>query len=402
MTNFTHYDFSMELFDKSMDRTQSWSIKWDPDYMIERFGTADLLPFNHAEMDFKCPQPIIDAVQQRSNHGIFGYTLVKADYYVAIIEWYHHRHNIKFSQEEILYSTGVIFSLRNVIQYFTNVGDEILISPPIYKPLAEAVTDQARKLIMVPLLLEDGNYRMDFDQIEHMFQTHSIKIVILCNPHNPVGRVWTRTELQRLGDLCLNYDVLIVSDEIHCDLISEGHPYTSIAAISPELGLKTIMLSSMTKTFNTSGLKIANIFIKNPEIRAPFFHFFDKKFIYAPNVFGILGMQAAYNHCAPWVDLLTQYLDENYLFVRDYIKEHQMDIDLIPREGTPVIWLDFRNVPLTPNKVFQYLIKNARIIPYNGTDFTANGEGFQRLSIGYPRKILKEGLDRIRKAIQQL
>jgi cystathionine beta-lyase len=370
--------------------------------MIERFGTADLLPFNHAEMDFECPQPIIDSIQHRSNHGIYGYTLVKPDYNDSVIRWYQNRHSIKYSQEEILYSTGVIFSLRNVIRFFTNIGDEILIFTPIYKPLAQAATDQNRKLTIVPLRLEDGTYSMDFDEIERVFQTHTIKLVILCNPHNPVGRVWTRTELQRLANLCLNYDSMIVSDEIHCDLLSKGHPYTSIAAISPQSELKTIVLSSMTKTFNTSGLKIANIFIKNPEIRKPFFDFFDKKFIYAPNLFGILGMQAAYDHCAPWVDLVTQYLDDNFLFVQNYIAEHEMNIDVIQREGTPVIWLDFKKIPLAPNKVFQYLLKNAKIISYDGRDFTANGEGFQRLSIGYPRKILKKGLDRINKALLQL
>ncbi|MFW9952171.1 MAG: MalY/PatB family protein [Candidatus Thorarchaeota archaeon] len=394
--------FSLELFDKNVNRTQTWSIKWDPDYMIERFNTADLLPFNHAEMDFECPQPIIDAIKQRSDHGIYGYTLVKSDYYDSVIQWYQHRHGIKFSREEILYSTGVVFSLRNVIQFFTDIGDNILIFPPIYRPLAEAATDQARNLIMVPLHLKEGTYQMDFDQIEYAFQTHSIKLVILCNPHNPVGRVWTRAELQRLGNLCLNYNVMIVSDEIHCDILSRGYHYNSIASISPELGLKTIVLSSMTKTFNTSGLKIANIFIKNPEIRIPFFRFFDKKFIYAPNVFGILGMQAAYNHCAEWVDLLVQYLDDNYRFVKEYLIKHEMNIDLIQREGTPLIWLDFRKIPLAPDQIFQYLIKKAHIIPYDGRDFTANGEGFQRLSIGYPRKMLKEGLDRVRKALQLL
>ncbi|MEJ2296199.1 MAG: aminotransferase class I/II-fold pyridoxal phosphate-dependent enzyme [Candidatus Lokiarchaeota archaeon] len=243
---------------------------------------------------------------------------------------------------------------------------------------------------------------MDFDEIERAFKSHTIKLLIFCNPHNPVGRVWTRGELQRLGDLCLNYDVMIVSDEIHCDILSYGHIYNSIVSISPESKLKAIALSSMTKTFNTSGLKISNIFIKNPEIRKPFFQFFDKKFIYAPNVFGILGLQAAYNHCAPWVDLMTQYLDENYRFVQSYLKEHEMNIDLAIREGTPLIWLDFQKIPIPSNKVFQYLIKNAHIIPYDGKDFTANGEGFQRLSIGYPRKILKEGLDRIRKAVDLL
>jgi cystathionine beta-lyase len=370
--------------------------------MIERFGTADLLPLNHAEMDFVCPQPIIEAMQQRSNHGVYGYTLVKSDYYDSIIRWYQHRHNIKFSRDEILYSTGVIFSLRNVIQFFTNVGDEILLFPPIYKPLAEAATDQARKLIIVPLRLEKGTYLMDFDQIEHTFQTHSIKLVIFCNPHNPVGRVWTRMELQRLGDLCLNYNAIIVSDEIHCDILSKGHHYNSIVTISSESELKAIALSSMTKTFNTSGLKISNIFIKNSEIRNPFFRFFDKKFIYAPNVFGILGLQAAYNFCASWVDLLIRYLDDNYHFVREYLTTYNMNIDLIQREGTPLIWLDFRKIPLPPDQLFDYLIKKARIIPYDGRDFVANGEGYQRLSIGYPRKILKEGLDRIRKALQLL
>ena len=395
-------NFSKDDFEKVVDRKHTWSIKWDPEYMVERFDTADLLPFNHAEMDFEYPKPIIDAIQQRSKHGIYGYTLVKSDYYNSVIKWYQSRHDIEYSQEEILYSTGVVFSLRNVIQFFTEIGDKILIFPPIYRPLAEAATDQGRKLIMVPLCLIEGKYKMDFDEIERAFKSQTIKLVIFCNPHNPVGRVWTRRELQRLGDLCLNYDALIVSDEIHCDILSHGHVYNSIVSIYPESELKAIALSSMTKTFNTSGLKISNIFIKNPEIRKPFFHFFDKKFIYAPNVFGILGLLAAYNHCAPWVDIMTQYLDENYCFVQTYLKEHEMNIDLILREGTPLIWLDFRNVPLPPNQVFQYLIKKAHIIPYDGKDFTANGEGFQRLSIGYPRKILKEGLDRMRKAIHLL
>jgi cystathionine beta-lyase len=266
-------NFSRDDFDKVVDRKHTWSIKWDPEYMIERFDTADLLPFNHAEMDFECPKPIIDAIQQRSKHGIYGYTLVKSDYYNSVIKWYQDRHNIKYSREEILYSTGVVFSLRNVIEFFTKIGDEILIFPPIYKPLAEAATDQGRKLIMIPLSLKEGKYTMNFKEIERAFKTHKIKLVIFCNPHNPVGRVWTRKELEGLVDLCLNYDAMIISDEIHCDILSYGHVYTSMVSISPESELKAITLSSMTKTFNTSGLKISNIFIKNPEIRKPFFHF---------------------------------------------------------------------------------------------------------------------------------
>ncbi|XEO77209.1 LL-diaminopimelate aminotransferase [Candidatus Lokiarchaeum ossiferum] len=399
---FSIMEFSMDLFDKYLDRTPTKSIKWDPDYMIERFKTADLLPFNHAEMDFICPYPIVECVQNRSKHEIYGYTLVKSDYYDSVINWYQSRHNIKYNSEEILYSTGVIFSLRNAIQFYTKTGEEIAIFTPIYRPLAEAVSDQNRNLVTIPLCYEKEKYLMDFVALEKIFQTHQIKVLIICNPHNPVGRVWTHAELTQLGNLCINYDVMIISDEIHCDLLSKGHKYTSITTISPNDELKSIVLSSMTKTFNTSGLKIANIFIKNAELRKPFFEYYDKKFIYAPNVFGIHGMQAAYDHCAPWVDLLTQYLDQNFNFVKEYLSEHSLNIDLIHREGTPVIWLDFRQIPIAPNKVFNYLLKKARIISYDGRDFTANGGGFQRLSIGYPRHILKEGLDRIRNAIELL
>ncbi|MCF2139890.1 MAG: PatB family C-S lyase [Candidatus Lokiarchaeota archaeon] len=388
-------NFTRTQFENTLDRTHSFSIKWDPDFMIERFGTSDLLPFNHAEMDFECPLPIQKAVQSRAEHGIYGYTLVPQEYYNAVISWYKTRHQLSINTEEILYSTGVIFSLRNVIQFFTQPGDEIMLFTPIYRPLAEAVTDQQRKLITVPLRIDKNYYSMDYDAIEKIVASNRIKLCIICNPHNPVGRVWRRDELIRLGDICLANNILIVSDEIHCDLTAKNHSYTSILNASYEISQNAIMISSYTKTFNTSGLKTANIFIKNPSLRKSFFNFYKKKFVYAPNVFGIIGLIAAYTQCAQWVDLLTQYLDENYEFACNFINDHEIPITVMPREGTPLLWLDFRDFPYPSEDVFKMLLTKAHIISYDGRDFTANGEGFQRLSLGYPRKILKEGLSRI-------
>lgn len=395
-------DFSRKDFESTLDRRPTWSIKWDPDYMDERFNNHDLIPFNHAEMDFICPQPIIESIKERSQHGIYGYTLVKSDYYDSIINWYKKRYNILYNREEILYSTGVIFSLRIIVQFFTKPGDNILIFPPIYQPLSDAITDQQRKRVMVPLFLHNNHYTMDLTQIEREIEKQKIKMCVICNPHNPVGRVWTEKELKRLMELCASHDIIVVSDEIHRDIISKSKKFATITHISDKIGGKAIAISSFTKTFNTSGLKIANIFIRNHEIRQPFFKFFEKKFIYAPNVFGILALQAAYNKCSAWVDILQDYLDQNYNYVKTFINNNDLDINLIHREGTPVIWLDFRHYSISSKKLFTYLVKEARVIPYAGSDFTANGEGFQRLSIGYPRNILKEGLNRIKEALNKI
>lgn len=370
--------------------------------MIERFGTADLLPFNHAEMDFECPTPIQQTIKERAMHCIYGYTLVPQEYYESVIHWYKSRHSISFKPSDILYSTGVIFSLRNVVQFFTRPGDAVVLFTPIYKPLADAVMDNKRRLITVPLKCENHYYTMDFEALEREIQKNSVKMCIICNPHNPVGRVWTKSELKQLGEICLKHGVLMVADEIHCDLTSEGHPYTSISNVTTEISQRAIMISSFTKTFNTSGLKIANVFITNPELRKDFYQYFEKKFIYAPNVFGILALISAYRECAEWVDLLTHYLDENYRFACDYIESQELPIKVMPREGTPLLWLDFRQFPLAQKQIFQFLLEKAKIISYDGIDFTANGAGFQRLSLGYPRKILEEGLKRISAAYASL
>ncbi len=392
-------EFDPKQFDKIVDRTQTWSVKWDPDYMIERYNRTDLLPFNHAEMDFECPPPVIEAIKERANHGIYGYTLVKSEYYDEIIKWFRSRHNIKYSREDIIYSTGVITAYRQVVDFFTKPNDNILLLTPIYKPLSLAVKEYQRNLITVPLTLENNKYIIDFDLLEKAFETQPIKLFSICNPHNPVGRVWTEKELKQIGDLCLSHNTLVVSDAIHCDLTAKNYKYIPYASISNEHAMNSIIITSMTKTFNLSGLKVANIHIQNPELRKVFFNILDKKFAYAPSVFGIIALIIAYSKCGPWADLLTDYLDENYQFMKDFIENHNLDIDLIHREGTPTAWFDFRRVPLPYEKVHLFLVQKARLITVDGSYYTANGEGFQRLSIGFPRSRIQLAMERIKTAL---
>jgi len=395
-------EFDPKQFDKIVDRTQTWSVKWDPDYMIERYNQTDLLPFNHAEMDFECAQPIIDAIKERANHGIYGYTLVKAEYYNEIIKWFKTRYDIEYSSEDIIYSTGVITGYRQAVNFFTKPNDNVLLLTPIYKPLAEAVTEIQRKLVNVPLTLEENKYFIDFDLLEKTFEYQPIKLFSMCNPHNPVGRVWTEKELKKIGDICLSHNTLVVSDAIHCDLTAKNYKYIPFASVSDEHAMNSITITSATKTFNLSGLKVANIHIQNPELRKVFFHTLDKKFAYAPSVFGIIALITAYSKCGEWADLLTNYLDENYQFIKDFISTHGLNIDLIHREGTPIAWLDFRRIPIPENEVNSFLVKKARLIFVDGGYFTANGEGFQRMSIGFPRSRIALVMERLKDALALL
>jgi len=252
------------------------------------------------------------------------------------------------------------------------------------------------------LILEDNKYVIDFDLLEKIFESHPIKLFSMCNPHNPVGRVWTNKELKKIGDLCLSHNTLVVSDAIHCDLTAKNNNYVPYASVSSEHTLNSITLTSVTKTFNLSGLKVANIHIQNPELREEFFKIIDKKFAYAPSVFGIVASIVAYSKCGEWANMLTEYLDENYRFIKEFIEANELNINLIHREGTPTAWLDFRKVGLPLNKIHSFLVQKAQLIFIDGGYFTANGEGFQRMSLGFPRSRIHLAMGRLKTALSEL
>ncbi|MBN2155364.1 MAG: PatB family C-S lyase [Candidatus Lokiarchaeota archaeon] len=394
--------FSISQFDKIIDRTQTWSLKWDPDYMKERFNRTDLLPFNHAEMDFECPKPVINAIKRRASHGIYGYTLVKDEYYNCIVDWFNKRHSISYKREDLQFGTGIISSYRTIINHFTIPKDNVLILTPIYRPFIEGVEEYGRKVVRVPLFLENDKYLINFDLLERIFEKKKIKMLALCNPHNPVGRVWNERELRKLGDLCVSHNTLIVSDDIHSDLTAKDHAYVPITSISEDISNITITLTSPSKTFNLSGLKISNYHITNPEIRNRFYPIIDKKFVYAPNVFAITALMVAYTECEEYANLLTQYLDENYSYIENYIIQNDLKIKVIKREGTPTIWLDFREIGIPHDKIFSFLLDQANLISVDGQFYGDEGFGFQRLSIGLPRSIVQKAMQNLRIASDSL
>jgi len=394
--------FSSSQFDKVIDRTKTWTIKWDPDYMMERFNRTDLLPFNHAELDFECPQPVIDAIKKRAEHGIYGYTLVKNEYYESVINWFRKRYNITYKREDLQFGTGIIHSYRQIINHFTFPGDEVLVFTPIYRPFFEGVEEYGRKLITNSLLLDASKYYINFELLEKTLENCSIKLLALCNPHNPVGRVWTKNELRKLGDLCVSHNVLIVSDEIHSDLTHNNHLYTPLASISKVIADHSIILTAPTKTFNLSGLKISNYHITNSEIREDFYRLVNKKFVYAPNVFGIVATMAAYNECEEYADLLRVYLDENYAYIEKCINEMNVGISVVKREGTPTIWLDFRDAGIPFDEIFSFLLNKAKVISVDGKFFGDDGKGFQRLSLGLPRSIIIRAMQNLKQAFEAL
>jgi cystathionine beta-lyase len=394
--------FSLSQFDKVIDRTTTSTIKWDPDYMKERFNRMDLLPFNHAELDFECPQPVIDAIKKRAEHGIYGYTLVKDEYYESVINWFKKRYNILYQKEDLLFGTGIIHSYRQIINYFTSPGEEVLIFTPIYRPFFEGIEEYGRKVVKVPLCLEDRSYFINFELLEEIFEKRQIKLLALCNPHNPVGRVWREEELRKLGDLCLSHKVIIVSDAIHSDLTNVKIKYHPLASISEEIANITITLTAPTKTFNLSGMKISNYHIKNPALREGFYRIVNKKFVYAPNVFAITALITAYNECAEYADLLKKYLDDNFSYMEKFISQLYPEIKVIKREGTPTVWLDFRNMGISTEKIFDFLLNKAKIVTVDGKFFGDDGEGFQRMSLGFPRSIMEKAMNNLKLALKSL
>ncbi len=394
--------FSLSQFDKIIDRTTTSTIKWDPDYMKERFNRTDLLPFNHAELDFECPKPVIDAIKKRAEHPIYGYTLVKDEYYESVVNWFKTQHHFAYEKEELLAGIGIIHSYRQIINHFTQPGEEVLIFTPIYRPFFEGVEEYNRKLVTNPLHLENRSYFIDFELLERTLESHTIKLLAFVNPHNPIGRVWKKKELKKLGDLCLNYDVLIVSDDIHSELTNLDHPYIPIASVSQEIANNVITLTSPTKTFNLSGMKISNFHIINPDIREDFYRIVNKKFVYAPNVFAISALIAAYNECAPYARLLRQYLDDNFNYMENFISSLKPEITTIRREGTPTVWLDFRKSGLPNGKIFKFLLDKANIITVDGTFFGEDGSGFQRMSLGLPRSIIEKAMYNLKAAMDTL
>lgn len=386
-------------FDKIIDRTNNFSAKWSE--MNKNFGTNDLLPMWVADMDFLTAPCVMEALKDRLEQGIFGYTTRPSSYNESIVNWLDNRFSWKINQEWLMFSPAVITSISLLIQNLTQKNDKIMIQEPVYSPFHSIVESNERSLVISPLVkLDDGSYVMDYEDIEAKIK--DVKVFILCNPHNPVGRVWTREELTRLGEICLKHNVLIISDEIHSDIILKNHKHTPFASISKEFSENTITCMAPTKTFNLAGLQSSFLVISNPY----YYEVMDKAFsildIKRNNAFSLVATEAAYNCGEDWLYELIKYIEDNVDFAIDYIKNHMPQLKVKKPEGTYLLWVDFSNLNVDKKDLKNALINKGRIALSDGSSFGIGGDGYYRINLACPRSMVLEGLKRIEFAIKSL
>lgn len=386
-------------FDKIIDRTNNFSAKWSE--MNKNFGTNNLLPMWVADMDFLTAPCVMEALKDRLEQGIFGYTTRPSSYNESIVNWLDNRFSWKINQEWLMFSPAVITSISLLIQNLTQKNDKIMIQEPVYSPFHSIVESNERSLVISPLVkLDDGSYVMDYEDIEAKIK--DVKVFILCNPHNPVGRVWTREELTRLGEICLKHNVLIISDEIHSDIILKNHKHTPFASISKEFRENTITCMAPTKTFNLAGLQSSFLVISNPY----YYEVMDKAFsildIKRNNAFSLVATEAAYNYGEDWLYELIKYIEDNVDFAIDYIKNHMPQLKVKKPEGTYLLWVDFSNLNVGKKDLKNALINKGRIALSDGSSFGIGGDGYYRINLACPRSMVLEGLKRIEFAIKSL
>ncbi|MGY0692755.1 MalY/PatB family protein [Virgibacillus sp. FSP13] len=386
-------------FDQVISRYNTNSVKWDKTEKL--FGHKDILPMWIADMDFACPKPVVDAIKERAEHGIFGYTSRSRDYFGAFIDWVERRHNWSIQKQWIRCTPGIMSALSIAIQSFTNERDKIIIQNPVYTPFTEVVEKNNREIVLNPLKLENERYVMDYENLEKMVVNTDVKMVILCNPHNPVGRVWTKEELIKLGQICLENNVLIISDEAHLDLVYKGYTHTPFASISEEFAANSITCTAPSKTFNLAGVQMANIIIPGKELRNTFTNTIDRLYLGLSNTFGVTAVESAYKYGEDWLDQFLDYLEGNLTFLTKFIETNMKEIKVIPPEGTYLVWLDFRNLGMDAKELEDFLQNKAKVAFDEGYTFGPGGEGFTRINIACPRSILEEGLKRIEKEVKE-
>lgn len=411
-------------FDKITNRKGTNCLKYD--FAVERGKPADVLPLWVADMDFPVSEEISKSLHAAVEHGIYGYTQPKDAYYNAVMNWMERKHNWKTKREWIVKTPGVVFALGAAVKAFTDPGDAILIQNPVYYPFTNIIRDNNRKVVdntlvyhpvtertVVPVTTDDVSeqqinnvgtvspaYQIDFEDFERKIEQEHVKLFILCNPHNPVGRVWTVEELQKLGEICLRHHVIVVSDEIHNDFVYPGYEHTVFANVDPRFAEFTLTCTAPSKTFNLAGLQISNIFIPNENLRKAFKAEIDKTGYDEPNALGVVACEAAYRAGEDWLEQLRAYLLKNLNFLRDFLQEKIPQIHLVEPEGTYLVWLDCSELGITGKELDQFIVDKAGLWLDGGSMFGPSGAAFQRVNIACPQATLELALNKLKAAVE--
>lgn len=382
-------------FDEIIERRGTNCFKWDD------VKGDDLLPMWVADMDFKSPPAVIAALEARVQHGVFGYSGCWDSWRQVLLDWMKKRYGWEAQGEWIDKSPGVVASLSMLVRAYTHPGDQVIIQTPVYSPFYTVVRSNGCQLIRNPLFLHEGRYRMDLEGLKKRVSSRT-RAMILCSPHNPGGRVWNPEELKELGEFCLERDIVIISDEIHCDLVFPGYQHTVLASISPELEQISAIVNAPSKTFNIAGIQAANTIIPNDKLRNAYQHILGSSGLDLPNVFAVSAVEAAYKHGEVWLDELMIYLQDNYLMVKSFIEKRIPLIKVMESEGTFLVWLDCSGLNMEDQELDRFFQEKARLALSPGHIFGEEGHGFQRMNIGCPRSVVAEALQRLENAVLKL
>ncbi len=389
-------------FETAPDRRGTGAFKWNSMYEAKPDVSDGVIPFSVADMEFQNPQPLLDGMAKYVSQAVYGYTGPTHAYYESVINYMKRRHNWDIQKDWIITTPGVVPALNELVKAFSEPGDGVIITRPVYYPFSMAIENSGRKLVNVSLINRNGHYEMDFEGLEKAARDPSTKLMILCSPHNPVGRVWTEEELRKLASICNSNGVMILSDEIHFDFVFPGHKHTVLATLSEEIAQNYIFCTAPSKTFNLGGVQVSNIIIPNPKLRERYNEYHKSMGMLALNMFAYKIGELVYNTCGDWFEELMQVLDTNRELVEQYITTYLPQIKVIPLEGTYLQWLDCRALGMSGKELETFMQEKAELFFDEGYIFGEEGDGFERWNLACPTKYIQEGLERLRKAVEAL
>lgn len=386
-------------FDEIIDRRNTESAKWKA--LKQLYGREDIIPMWVADMDFKSPPEVIQNLKERADHGVFGYPMIDDNYFDSFVNWVKKRHELNISKEWIITADGVVDALKIAILAFSKPGDKVVIQTPVYYPFYNIIKSNGREILRNSLKIENGNYIMDYEDLEKKLSDKRTKLFILCNPHNPVGRVWTKQELEKLSDLCIKHNVILLSDEIHSDLIYPSNKHIPIVSISQEIKEKSLTFYAPSKTFNLAGLKASYVVIPNNELRNEYKNTIESISSSSLNIFGMIAAKAAYEKGEGWLKELLIYLENNIDFVISFFNDKLRKVKITKPEGTYLMWLDFRAYG-DEEKIKEMLVNKAKVGLEEGSIFGEEGKGYFRMNIGCPKSVIEKVCNNIYNAFKDL
>lgn len=386
-------------FDEKVDRRGTSCLKYD--FGMKRKGRDDLLPLWVADMDFKLPQEILEDLHKRIDHGIFGYTDLDESYHAAVDRWFYAHHGYHVDMNTLTVGCGVVYGLATGVNAFTKEGDAILIQQPVYYPFREVIEDNGRTFVNNQLHYENGAYTIDFEDFEKKIVENNVKVFIFCNPHNPVGRVWTKEELEKIGDICLRHDVVIMDDEIHCDFIYPGHKFVSFMNLDEKYRKNLVLYTSPSKTFNVAGLQPANIIIPDEKLRAAYRKANSAAGYSQGNLMGMEAVKAVYTKGDEWVKELVEYITGNMEYVRAFVKTNFPKAHFVEPEGTYLIWIDFSGYGFTDEELEHIMVEEAKLWLDCGIVFGQETAQFERFNIACPRATVVQAFEQLKQALDQ-